>query len=163
MKSKRLCLQHWPNDPWTWIFCRNCDIMSITLDIQEKLPSNASTQTVDYITPVTFYTEPACTFLQRKFTLISSSSPGDLGSATLPGSFWVCQMVLRVICKRPHSKIPSKMTCGRDEWPRAFGKLRWFSCAKYSEKSVFNNITYFIRTKVNHYQWELIFEGSWTK
>ncbi len=46
-----------------------------------------------------------------------------------PRSCRVCQTV-----SRPFDK--SKMTRGRDRWPRDFGKLGWFSCAKHLEKSV---------------------------
>ena len=71
-----------------------------------------------------------------------------------PGSCQDCQMVLGVICKRPHSKNSLwfwhgvfckflsrpfdkiKMTRGRGQWPRDFRKLGWFSCALLLEKSV---------------------------
>ncbi len=51
-----------------------------------------------------------------------------------PGSSQVCQMVFGVICEWPFDKI--KMTRGQGRWPRDLRKLGWFSCARYSEKSV---------------------------
>ncbi len=65
------------------------------------------------------------TLLQKKCTLISSTSPGDPGSLTPTPD---------------HVKFV-KMTRGRGRWPRDFRKLGWLSCALYSEKSVFTVCT----------------------
>ncbi len=62
------------------------------------------------------------TLLQKKCTLISSSSPSDPGSLTLTRNHVeFCQI---------------KMTRGRGRWPRDLAWLAWFSCARHSEKSV---------------------------
>ncbi len=88
------------------------------------------------------------TLLQKKCTLISSSSPSVPGSLTpTPGhvkfvkcsrlwenrfNFWhgvFCELLSRLFDK-------SKMTRGRGQWCRDFRKLGSFSCALLLEKSV---------------------------
>ncbi len=90
----------------------------------------------DWVCPYLFFITSNYTLLQKKCTLISSSSPGDPASqAPTPG----------------HVKFV-KWSCGR--WPWDFRKLGWFSCAPWTCSCTKNIFTWKAKYVMdNSYSW----------